>query len=312
MARITVFTAARMAAIEAASIVGGAINGSGRLILSRNDGTTLDAGAVLGSVPAASSTVAGLIELADTTEVQAMTASDRAVTPANMASVAATNADVSNGTSTTRFVTAASLVSRIASATVVGLVRLATNAEAQAGSLSTVAVTPANLGSIIGVSTPRGVVYISKGVGSTNYAALTETIAMRCTGISLVAGRHYKVQFVYGTIDTDAGNGTTYNAGSGADIQLRLSAVGGSAGLTDTIVAFMRTASFGDAAGRGTGGEVFGTFTVATTGMYSIAVTLKAGDSTIGNRHRFLNANVLTVEDLGPSITESASVQVLT
>jgi hypothetical protein len=111
MARITVFTAARMAAIEAASIVAGTINGSGHLILTRNDGSTVDAGAVLGSVPAASQTVAGLIELADNTEAAALTASDRALTPSNLPSVAASNTDVSTGTATNRFVTPVSSAS---------------------------------------------------------------------------------------------------------------------------------------------------------------------------------------------------------
>lgn len=48
MATVTVYSAARMAAIEAASVVSGSINGSGRLILSRNDGGTIDAGNVVG------------------------------------------------------------------------------------------------------------------------------------------------------------------------------------------------------------------------------------------------------------------------
>lgn len=47
MAVITGFSAARMLAIEQASIVGGIIDTYGRLILSRKDGTTLDAGRVV-------------------------------------------------------------------------------------------------------------------------------------------------------------------------------------------------------------------------------------------------------------------------
>lgn len=49
MARVTGFTAARMRLIEAASIVKGAVNASGRLILETRDGTTIDAGNVRGS-----------------------------------------------------------------------------------------------------------------------------------------------------------------------------------------------------------------------------------------------------------------------
>lgn len=150
MAKVTVFTSARMAAIEAAAIVSGVINGSGRLILQRNDGTTLDAGAVLGTVPAASTSVAGLVALATGTEAQIGTDSNKAVTPSALAAVAASNSDVSTGTATNRFVTPASLVSRLATTAVVGLIRLATNAEAQAGTATDRAITPAALASLVG------------------------------------------------------------------------------------------------------------------------------------------------------------------
>lgn len=48
MATITVLTAARMLAIEAKSVVSGLVNGSGHLILTKFDGTTVDAGSVIG------------------------------------------------------------------------------------------------------------------------------------------------------------------------------------------------------------------------------------------------------------------------
>jgi hypothetical protein len=48
MGTVTVFTAARTLAIEANAIINGAINGSGQLILSRNNGTTINAGQVVG------------------------------------------------------------------------------------------------------------------------------------------------------------------------------------------------------------------------------------------------------------------------
>lgn len=47
MSVVQVFTAARMAAIEAASVVSGTINGSGRLILTKHDNSTVDAGQVV-------------------------------------------------------------------------------------------------------------------------------------------------------------------------------------------------------------------------------------------------------------------------
>lgn len=48
MATVTGFTAARMLAMEAATIVNGAVNGSGHLILTKHDASTVDAGAVIG------------------------------------------------------------------------------------------------------------------------------------------------------------------------------------------------------------------------------------------------------------------------
>lgn len=82
MAIATGLTAARMLAIEAASVVSGAINGAGRLILAKHDGSTIDAGDAVATVPNASTTVSGKVELA--TDVETATGIDttRAVTPA--------------------------------------------------------------------------------------------------------------------------------------------------------------------------------------------------------------------------------------
>jgi hypothetical protein len=48
MATVTGKTAAAMQAIADASVVGGSVNGSGHLILTKNDASTLDAGSVVG------------------------------------------------------------------------------------------------------------------------------------------------------------------------------------------------------------------------------------------------------------------------
>lgn len=48
MATVTGLTKARMEEIEAASVVGGLVDGSGHLILSRFDASTIDAGSVIG------------------------------------------------------------------------------------------------------------------------------------------------------------------------------------------------------------------------------------------------------------------------
>lgn len=87
MAIVTVLDAARMLAIEAASVISGVINPSGHLILSKHDGSEIDAGAVLGSVPAASDTVPGIVELATSSEAAAGTDATRATTPASLAPI---------------------------------------------------------------------------------------------------------------------------------------------------------------------------------------------------------------------------------
>jgi len=60
MATVTGITAARAAAIEAASVVSGTINGSGHLILTKHDGSVIDAGSVVGSLDTDLNTIAAL------------------------------------------------------------------------------------------------------------------------------------------------------------------------------------------------------------------------------------------------------------
>ncbi|QBZ73580.1 hypothetical protein SEA_ROSAASANTEWAA_16 [Streptomyces phage RosaAsantewaa] len=123
MATVTVVTAERTLEIEATSIVAADVNDDGHLILTRHDGTPIDAGAVSGmkidpgtgyvkvdafsyigeadpgavpdgsvwydtndvAGPFANETTRGLVELASTTETVAGTDTQRAVTPAGFA-----------------------------------------------------------------------------------------------------------------------------------------------------------------------------------------------------------------------------------
>jgi len=127
VATVTVVTAERTLEIEATSIVDGEINSAGHLILTRHDGTPIDMGAVSGmqmnpgtgytkvdafsyigatdpgsvpngsvwydttnvAGPLASETQQGLVEMATTVEAAAMTDTQRAVTPAGIASAIA-------------------------------------------------------------------------------------------------------------------------------------------------------------------------------------------------------------------------------
>jgi microcystin-dependent protein len=85
VARVTGLTAERMLGIEAASVVDGEINESGHLILERHDGTEIDAGSALATIPISSTTVQGIVELATSAETAAHVDASRAVTPASLA-----------------------------------------------------------------------------------------------------------------------------------------------------------------------------------------------------------------------------------
>ena len=120
MAIVQVVTAERTLEIEAATIVGGQLDEDGHLILTKGDGTTIDAGSVMGSFSNATDENVGVVELATDLETAAGTDADLAVTPFGLASLTATEARR-------------------------GLVELATTAEAAAGTDTTRAVTPAGL-----------------------------------------------------------------------------------------------------------------------------------------------------------------------
>jgi len=89
MATVTGLTAARMLAIEAASIIDGEIDVDGHLILTTQGGTDIDAGSALAAIPTASDTVQGIVELATVAEVIAAIDALRAVTPASLATLLA-------------------------------------------------------------------------------------------------------------------------------------------------------------------------------------------------------------------------------
>jgi microcystin-dependent protein len=82
-------TLARLLSLEAGTVVDGAIDGSGHLILTTHDGTEIDAGYALVAVPEASTTVQGVVELATDAETLARTDTFRAVTPVSLVSTIA-------------------------------------------------------------------------------------------------------------------------------------------------------------------------------------------------------------------------------
>lgn len=86
MATVNGYTTDYVDGIEDQLIVSGAVV-AGHLILTKNDASTIDAGSVVSSSPDASTTVKGIVELADSTETAALSDSTRAITPAGLAGV---------------------------------------------------------------------------------------------------------------------------------------------------------------------------------------------------------------------------------
>jgi hypothetical protein len=82
-------TSAAMEAIRDASVVSGTIDGSGHLILTTYGGSTIDAGAILGTVPSATTSVAGVVQLATGTEAVTGTNTTKAITPSALTSALA-------------------------------------------------------------------------------------------------------------------------------------------------------------------------------------------------------------------------------
>lgn len=135
-----------MLTIEGQSVVSGLVNMSGHLILTTHAGDEIDAGYVLGDAVPATTTVAGIAELATAAETLAMTDGTRTVTPLGLVSLLATKA------ATTHSHVWADITSGIpvASTTLQGIVELATSAETSALTDTTRAVTPASLATLAG------------------------------------------------------------------------------------------------------------------------------------------------------------------
>lgn len=121
MAIATGFTAERMLEIENETVVSGVIDENYHLILTTREGLTIDAGYVRGApgsdatVPDATTTVKGKLELASSLEVQLGLSTNKAVTPSTLSARTAneartglveraSQAEVDGGTDATRFI----------------------------------------------------------------------------------------------------------------------------------------------------------------------------------------------------------------
>lgn len=124
------------------------------------------------TLPAASETVVGVVELATGAETITGTDNTRAVTPSGLAGRTATDTrsgiielatstEVITGSDTTRAVTSAGLQAKVASETAKGIVELATTAETQTGTDATRAVTPAGMASVTATETRAGLIELA-------------------------------------------------------------------------------------------------------------------------------------------------------
>src|ERR1044072_6224895 len=160
MATVTGMTAAAMEAIRDSTVVGAEFDAGGHLILTKYDGTQIDAGVISDATTGAK----GLVELA-------------------------TNAEVATGTDTGLVVTPAALASRSATETLTGLVELATTTEAQTGTDTSRAVTPAGLSTALTSALSTSYRYVTTVLYTNNGSfAKGDYPSMKAIRVRLVGG----------------------------------------------------------------------------------------------------------------------------
>lgn len=246
MATVTGMTAAAMIAIRDQTIIDAVINGSGHLILTRHDESTIDAGSITEAVDTASDTVAGVVELATSAETLTGTDATRAVTPAGLLSVASTKQPLDEDLTAIANIapadddfiqrksgvwvnrTLAQLATDLiatssfaSSDTQKGIVELATNAEVVTGTDTTRAVTPAGLTNLTASDTQKGIVELA-----TNAEVVTGTDTARAvtpSGLANLTASATQKGIVELATDAETATGTdTTRAVTPAGLESRL------------------------------------------------------------------------------------------
>lgn len=257
----TGFTASRMLAIENSTVVSGLVDINGDLILSTREGTLLNAGNVVGppgqdgsdaSVPDASTTVKGIIELSTDAETQAGTDPNLAVSPASLASLTATDsrrglAEFADGPETAALASDSLAVTPIGLAlpAVVGIRRVTPTSVTKSGGGTVVVdadgtirvtangVTAIQLNGILAVGKNAVIEFTS----ITNNDANNE-MRLRKAGVDMATS-----SYVYdGTYFTSTWIGTQGNNGYGAIGNTQLLCVNGGT-LAHTTIEFLNTES---------------------------------------------------------------------
>lgn len=93
MATVTGLTAAAITALVNGLVASAAFDGSNHLILTLHNGSTIDAGTPTFTMPDASTTTKGAVELATSAETSALTDTVRAVTPGGLSALMDTKSD---------------------------------------------------------------------------------------------------------------------------------------------------------------------------------------------------------------------------
>lgn len=96
MATVTGMTAAAINALVDGLVASAEFDVSGHLILTLHDSSTIDAGSPTFTVPDATTSVKGIVELATTAETTALSDTVRAVTPGGLSTVMGTKSDTSH------------------------------------------------------------------------------------------------------------------------------------------------------------------------------------------------------------------------
>jgi lysophospholipase L1-like esterase len=205
LATVTGVTAAKVLAIEAQSVVSGALDGSGNLSLTTHDGTIVPVGVVQLPVPDATTSTKGKVQLATNTEATTGTDTAKAVTSAGVAAAItagvaaavpsattsvqgkvelATTAETQTGTDTTRAVTPAGLAGTVATTSQKGVIQLATNTEVTTGTDTAKAATSAGVAAAITASaTPSA---STSTAGKVQLATSAEALAGTNTAKAIV------------------------------------------------------------------------------------------------------------------------------
>lgn len=273
------------------TVVDAAFDGSGHLIMTLRDTTTIDAGAPTLSTPDASTTVKGIVELATSAETETGTDTVRAVTPAGLD--AALTANVPGKVPS-------------ASSTVQGKVELATDAEATTGTDTVRATTPANVAAVIAANnttnvTPRPLGIVARRTRTSNSTSTTSSTGQGVIKLnwSAVSGRRYKV----------CSNALHLTGGTNDEVSARVFMVTGGSDPTTSDTELCSVPRSIPNASRYEVAYINEPFTAGSTAVHRVTLFVARTSGTAGNAaiHAVGTDIEFWVEDLGVPVADAGS-----